>query len=227
MRNEALLFSSTMAVEGTVEDRDREPPRGGRAGGGVFERFSVGMGGWGREKIAVGVWEVTGEDGGEGWSLGGGAGQGREGAGGFHGLLVEAGMPETTASAIFFPNFFFVFVFVLLFFFIYIPPQNKTKQNKTIKKNKQERNQNKIQNEWNNNKQEQATQPQPRKIQFLRTFGVGPFFFFFGSNQRERYFSMEHGRWKVARRSLHQLPQPPPETFDDDNPQPPKINWSP
>ena len=68
---------------------------------------------------------------------------------------------------------------------------------------------------------------QPRKIQFLRTFGVGPFFFFFGSNQRERYFSMEHGRWKVARRSLHQLPQPPPETFDDDNPQPPKINWSP
>ena len=69
--------------------------------------------------------------------------------------------------------------------------------------------------------------PQPRKIQFLRTFGVGPFFFFFGSNQRERYFSMEHGRWKVARRSLHQLPQPPPETFDDDNPQPPKINWSP
>ena len=55
----------------------------------------------------------------------------------------------------------------------------------------------------------------------------GPFFFFFGSNQRERYFSMEHGRWKVARRSLHQLPQPPPETFDDDNPQPPKINWSP
>ena len=70
-------------------------------------------------------------------------------------------------------------------------------------------------------------QTQPRKIQFLRTFGVGPFFFFFGSNQRERYFSMEHGRWKVARRSLHQLPQPPPETFDDDNPQPPKINWSP
>ena len=55
----------------------------------------------------------------------------------------------------------------------------------------------------------------------------GPFFFFFGSNQRERYFSMEHGRWKVAWRSLHQLPQPPPETFDDDNPQPPKINWSP
>ena len=34
---------------------------------------------------------------------------------------------------------------------------------------------------------------------------MGPFFFFFGSNQRERYFSMEHGRWKVARRSL---PQP-------------------